>query len=169
MAAATENDAAPGKAQTKVERASDRELVVTRLFNGPVHLVFQAWSTPDLFARWWTPKSFGLTVLSREMDIRTGGSYRLVMKHPAAPGPMAFHGRYLEVVPNQRIVWTNEEGGENGAVTTVTFEDKGGQTLVVLRDLYPSKQALDEALASGATSGFGEQFNQLDALLPALA
>ena len=150
---------------TIVERTGERELTVTRTFNGPLHLVFQAWSTPELFARWWVPQSFGLTVLSRDMDIRTGGTYRLVMKHPSAPQPMAFFGRYLEVVPNSRMVWTNEEGGEQGAVTTVTFEDKGGKTLVVLRDLYPSKQALDDAIASQATSGFGEQFAQLDALL----
>ena len=165
MAAGNENNAAAGKNPTKVERTSDRELTVTRTFNGPVHLVFRAWTSPDLFARWWVPQSFGLTVLSREMDIRTGGTYRLVMQHPRAPGPMAFYGRYLEVVPNARMVWTNDESGDKGAVTTVTFEARGDKTLVVLRDLYPSKDALDEAMASGATSGFGEQFHQLDALL----
>ena len=81
---------------------------------------------------------------------------------------MAFFGKYIEVVPNQRIVWTNEEGDDEGAVTTVTFEDKDGATLVVVHELYPSKEALDEALASGATSGWGEQFEQLDALLKEL-
>ena len=79
---------------------------------------------------------------------------------------MAFFGRYTEVTPNSRIVWTNEEGGEDGAVTTVTFEEReGGKTLVVMSDLHPSKEALDEAIASGSTSGFGEQFQQLDELL----
>jgi uncharacterized protein YndB with AHSA1/START domain len=156
------------KNQTTVERKSERELVVTRIFNGPARIVFEAWSKPELFQRWWVLESFGLTLLSREMDIRTGGTYRLVFRHPAAEQPMTFFGRYLEVTPPTRMVWTNEEGGEEGAVTTVTFEERGGQTLVVLRDLYPSKEALDAAIASQATSGFGEQFTQLDELLIAL-
>ena len=105
---------------TTVERTSDLELTVTRTFNGPVRLVYRAWSDPELFRKWWTPKSFSLTIVSREMDIRTGGSYRLLIKHPSMPEPMTFYGRYLEVIPNARIVWTNEENGESGAVTTVT-------------------------------------------------
>lgn len=150
---------------TTAERVSDREFVITRAVNGPAHIVFKAWSEPDLFRRWWTPKSFGMTILSCEMDVRTGGSYRLVISHPSMEQPMAFFGRYIEVVPNARIVWTNEEGDGEGAVTTVTFEERDGRTLVVWRDLYPSKEALDEAMISGATSGFGEQFEQLEALL----
>jgi uncharacterized protein YndB with AHSA1/START domain len=153
------------KNNTTVERKSERELVVTRTFNGPARLVFEAWSKPDLFKRWWVPKSSGMTMLSCEMDIRTGGTYRLVFKHPSLEKPMAFFGRYIEVIPNSRIVWTNDEGGEGGAVTTVTFEEKGSQTLVVLHDRYSSKEALDEAIASGSTSGFDEQFGQLDELL----
>jgi uncharacterized protein YndB with AHSA1/START domain len=151
--------------RTRVERKSERELVVTRIVKGPARLVFEAWATPELFQRWWVPKSSNVTMLSCEMDIRTGGSYRLVFQHPASGQPMAFFGRYLEVTPPSRLVWTNDESGEGGAVTTVTFEDRGGETVVVLSDLYPSKQALDEAIASGSTSGFGEQFEQLDALL----
>lgn len=153
------------KANTIVERKSDREFVVTRTVNGPARLVFKAWSRPDLFRQWWTPKSFGMTIISCEMDVRTGGSYRLVISHPAMEQPMAFFGRYIEVVPNARIVWTNEEGDDEGAVTTVTFEDQGDKTLVVWHDLYPSKEALDEAMVSGATSGFREQFDQLEAIL----
>ncbi len=153
---------------TAVERTSERELVVTRSFNGPARLVFKAWVTPELFIRWWVPKSAGMTVLSCEMDIRTGGSYKLVFSHPVSKEPMAFFGRYTEVTPPARMVWTNEEGGEIGAVTTVTFEERGAQTLVVLRDLYPSKEALDDAIASESTGGFGEQFTQLDALLVTL-
>ena len=120
---------------------------------------------PELFKRWWTPKSSGVTMLSCEMDVRVGGTYRLVFRHPSSGQPMAFFGRYTEVTPNSRIVWTNDEGGEGGAVTTVTFEEQGGKTLVVMSDLHPSKEALDEAIASGSTSGFGEQFQQLDELL----
>lgn len=150
---------------TTAERISDREFVITRTVNGPAHIVFKAWSDPELFRRWWTPKSFGMTILSCEMDVRTGGGYRLMISHPSMEQPMAFFGKYIEVVPNACIVWTNEEGDGDGAVTTVTFEERDGRTLVVWRDLYPSKAALDEAMVSGATSGFGEQFEQLEALL----
>jgi len=152
---------------TTAERKSDRELVVTRTFDGPARLVFEAWTTPELLKRWWVPKSCGASFLSCELDARTGGSYRFEFGHPASDQPMAFFGRYLEVTPPSRLVWTNEEGGEDGAITTVTFEERGDQTLVVMHDLYPSKEALDEAIASGSTSGFTESFEQLDALLAA--
>jgi uncharacterized protein YndB with AHSA1/START domain len=155
------------KYATTVERKSERELVVTRTFNGPAHLVFDAWTKPELLQRWWVPKSFGISFLSCEADARTGGSYRFVFRHPSSEQPMSFFGRYLEVTPPSRLVWTNDEGDEAGAVTTVTFEARGGETLVVLHDLYPSKQALDDAIASGSTSGTGEQFEQLDRLLVA--
>jgi uncharacterized protein YndB with AHSA1/START domain len=148
-----------------MNRTSDRELVVTRTFNAPRHLVFKAWSDAELFRRWWVPKSAPIAMLSCDMDVRTGGTYRLVFTHPAAPEPMAFFGRYLDVVAPSRIVWTNEEAGEAGQVTTVTFEEQGGRTLVVMHDLYPSKEALDEAIASGSTNWNDETFEQLDALL----
>ena len=153
--------------RTVVERASERELVVTRTFKAPARIVFEAWTTPELLKRWWAPKSFGVSFVSCEADYRTGGTYRFVMGHPASEQPMAFFGKFLEVTPPSRLVWTNEEGGEDGPVTTVTFEESDGETRVVLRDLYPSKEALDAAIASGSTSGFPEQFQQLDALLAA--
>ena len=154
---------------TTAGRKSDREMVVMRTFNAPARIVFKAWTTAELFKQWWVPKSYGLTLLSCEMDARVGGGYKLVFRNPGSGEPMPFFGRYLEVVSNARLVWSNEEGGENGAVTTVTFEEKGGATLVVMRDLYPSKEALDEAIASGATAGgFDEQFAQLDEVLLAL-
>jgi uncharacterized protein YndB with AHSA1/START domain len=165
MDAKRESEPAPMKSRT-VERKSERELVVTRTFNGPARIVFEAWTKPELFKRWWVPKSFGLSLLSCEMDVRVGGTYRLVFSHPASPEPMAFFGRYSEVTPHSRLVWTNDEGGEDGAVTTVTFEERGAETLVVMRDLYPSKEALDGAIASGSTGGgFSEMFEQLDELL----
>lgn len=159
--------AEPSKKRTTAERKSDRELVVTRVVNGPARLVFKAWARPELFQKWWAPKSFGMTILSYEADVRTGGAYRLVIEHPASGEPMAFHGKYIDVTPNARIVWTNEEAGEDGPVTTVTFEERDGATLVTIHELYPSKEALDEALASGSTSGWGEQFEQLEALVAA--
>ena len=155
----------PTKYDTTVERKSERELVVTRTFNGPAHVVFSAWTKPELLKRWWLPKSCGASFLSCEADVRTGGTYRFVFSHPSSEQPMSFFGRYVEVIPHSRLVWTNDEGGEGGAVTTVTFEERGGETLVVMRDLYPSKEALDDAIASGSTSGSGEQFEQLDQLL----
>jgi len=164
MTATTPADPATAN-PTTAERASPRELVVTRRFNAPARLVFKAWTTPALLMQWWTPKSFGITFLSCDVDARFGGGYRFVFAHPAAGEPMAFFGKYLEVVPDARLVWTNEEGGDGGQITTVTFEEQGGETLVVMRDLYPSEQALDEAMVSGSTSGFGESFGQLDEIL----
>jgi uncharacterized protein YndB with AHSA1/START domain len=153
------------KNETTVERKSERELVITRTFNGPARLVFEAWTKPELLLRWWAPKMFGVSFLSCEIDPRTGGAYRFEFSHPASEQPMAFFGKYLEVTPPSRLVWTNEEGGEGGPVTTVTFEERGDATLVVVHDLYPSKEALDEAIASGSTGGFSETFKQLDELL----
>ena len=168
MGATGPGDPASAKNQTAVERTSERELVVTRTFNAPVHIVFEAWSKAELLQRWWAPKSFGIAFVSCEADVLTGGGYRMVFSHPSSEQPMAFFGRYLEVTPNSRIVWTNDEAGEGGAVTTVTFEERNGETLVVMRDLYPSKQALDDAIASGSTSGVGETFAQLAELLVTL-
>lgn len=149
--------------RTVVERKSDRELVVTRTFNAPAHIVFEAWSNPELFKLWWVPKSVGMSLLSCEMDVRIGGTYRFVFRHPSFDQPMAFFGTYREVTPNKRIVWTNEESDE-GAVTTVTFEEKAGKTLVTFHELYPTTAALEEALA-GSAEGLPEQFAQLDELL----
>ena len=160
-------DAKRATDSTTTERSSDRELVVTRTFNGPARLVFRAWTTPELMMRWWAPKSFGITFVSCEADVRTGGTYRFVFGHPASDQPMAFFGRYLEVTPPTRIVWTNEEG-EEGSVTTVTLTEKNGGTLLVLSDLYPSKEALDAAIESGSQGAYPEQFEALDTLLSAL-
>ena len=168
MDARRESDPAPVKNSTTVERKSERELVVTRTFNGPARIVFEAWTKPELLMRWWAPKSFGVSLVSCEADVRVGGRYRFVFAHPASKQPMEFFGRYIDVTPHSRLVWTNDEGDEGGAVTTVTFEERGGETLVVMHDLYPSKKALDDAIASGSTSGTGEQFEQLDQLLVAL-
>lgn len=168
MDANASRDPAAGKNRTTVERKSGRELVVTRTFDAPARIVFAAWTTPDLLMRWWAPKSFGVSFVSCDADVRAGGTYRFVFSHPSSEQPMAFFGRYLEVTPPSRLVWTNDEGGEAGAVTTVTFEESAGKTVVVMHDLYPTKEALDEAIASGSTSGFGETFEQLDELFVTL-
>jgi uncharacterized protein YndB with AHSA1/START domain len=168
MDAKRESKPTPMRNRTTVERTSARELVVTRIFNGPARIVFDAWTRPELLKRWWAPKSFGVSFISCEADVRAGGTYRFVFGHPASEQPMEFFGRYIEVTPHSRLVWTNDEGGEGGAVTTVTFEERGAETLVVMHDLYPSKEALDSAIASGSTSGFSETFDQLDEVLVTL-
>src|SRR5215813_14168571 len=162
-----ESEPTPVKNRTMVERKSERELVVTRTVNAPARIVFEAWTKPELFKRWWVPKSFGMSLLSCEADVRVGGRYRLVFAHGAST-PMEFFGSYLEVTPHSRLVWTNEEGEDGGPVTTVTFEEKEGKTLLVLHELYPSKEALDAAMAPWEKGGMDESFEQLDELLAAL-
>jgi uncharacterized protein YndB with AHSA1/START domain len=151
---------------TSVQRRGDRELVITRLFDAPRGLVYRAWSQPELFKRWWMPKSVsGVSLVSCDMDVRTGGKYRLAFSAAGAE-TMEFFGRYLEVVPDARIVWTNDEG-EAGAITTVTFEDQGAKTLVTFHEAYPSKEALEEAL-QGSAAGLPEQLDQLADLLSSM-
>ncbi len=153
--------------RTTVQKTSEREVVVTRTFDAPARLVFEAWSKPELFRKWWVPRSMGMTLRSCEMDVRTGGKYRLVFGDDPA-NPMAFFGHYLEVVPDKRIVWTNEESGDAASVTTVTFEERDGKTLLVMSELYPTKEALDEA-GTGAQDALHETFAQLDEMLSELS
>jgi len=153
------------KNRTTVERKSERELVVTRTFNAPARVVFEAWTQPELLKRGWAPKSTGMTLLSCEADVRVGGRYRFEFGHGDSQS-MVFFGRYVDVTPHSRLVWTNEES-DDGAVTTVTFEEQGGKTLLVLHERYPSKEALDGAIA-GMEGGMPEQFGQLDELLVTL-
>lgn len=160
------NSASGVQNRTSVERRGDLELVVTRIFDAPPATVFEAWSRPELFRRWWMPKSVsGVSLISCDMDVRTGGKYRLEFS-AGGSNTMAFYGKYLDVVPNERIVWTNDEG-EEGAVTTVTFGDRGGRTLLTFHEVYPSKEALEEAL-QGSAAGLPEQLDQLGELLPRL-
>lgn len=160
------NNATHARNSTSVKRKGDRELVVTRMFDAPPSTVFKAWSQADLFRRWWVPKSApGISLVSCDMDVRTGGKYRLEFG-AGGSDTMAFYGKYLEVVPDERIVWTNDEG-EEGAITTVTFEDQNGKTLLTFHEAYPSKEALEEAL-QGSAAGLPEQLEQLDALLSSI-
>ena len=153
--------------RTTVQKKSEREVVVTRTFDAPARLVFEAFSKPELFKKWWVPRSMGMTLRSCELDVRTGGRYRLVFGDDPA-NPIAFFGKYLEVVPNKRIVWTNEESGDAASVTTVTFDERDGKTLLVLSELYPTKEALDAA-GTGAQEALNETFGQLDELLAELS
>jgi uncharacterized protein YndB with AHSA1/START domain len=153
--------------RTTVQKKSEREVIVTRTFDAPARLVFEAWSRPELFKKWWVPRSMGMTLRSCELDVRTGGKYRMVFGDDPASS-MAFFGKYLEVVPNKRIVWTNEESGDAGSVTTVTFEERDGKTLLVLSELYHTKEALDAA-GTGAQEAMHETLGQLDELLAELS
>ncbi|AJP72487.1 SRPBCC family protein [Sphingomonas hengshuiensis] len=151
--------------RTSVERRGTRELVVTRVFDAPPALVYRAWSESDLFRRWWMPRSaVGVSLVACDLDMRTGGKYRLEFS-AGGPDTMAFYGKYLEVVPNERIVWTNDEG-EEGAVTTVTFAEQDGKTLLTFHEAYPTAEALEEAL-QGSAAALPEQLEQLDELLSA--
>jgi uncharacterized protein YndB with AHSA1/START domain len=165
MDALRESEPAQMKNRTTVERTSEREFVVRRTFNAPARLVFEAWTKPELLKLWWAPKSLGMSLLSCEADVRVGGTYRFVFGQGASE-TMAFFGRYLEVTPHSRLVWTNEEG-DGEAITTVTFDEKGGKTLLVLHELHPSKEAVDDAIGFG--EGLRETFEQLDELLVTLA
>jgi uncharacterized protein YndB with AHSA1/START domain len=165
MDARPEREPSPMKNRTTVQRKSEREHVVTRTFNAPARIVFEAWTKPELLKRWWAPKSTGLSLLSCEADVRVGGRYRFQFGHGDSK-PMAFFGRYIEVTPHSRLVWTNDET-DDGAVTTVTFEEKAGKTLLVMHELYPSKEALDAVIA-GMEGGMSETFEQLDELLVSL-
>ncbi|MFZ5891178.1 MAG: SRPBCC family protein [Myxococcota bacterium] len=167
MDARSDSQTSQTKNPTTTERKSERELVVTRIINGPPRLVFEAWTKLELLKQWWVPKSFGVSLISCEADVRVGGKYRFVFRHGDSK-PMEFFGKYLEVIPHSRLVWTNEEGDEGGAITTVTFEAKGDKTLLVMHELYPSKEALDAAMASGEKGGMDETFDQLDELLISL-
>jgi len=164
MDATREGEPTPMKNRTTVERKTERELVTSRTFDGPARIVFETWTKPELFKRWWVPKSMGMSLLSCDMDVRVGGKYRLVFAHEASE--FTFFGSYLEVTPHSRLAWTNEES-DDGPVTTVTFEEEGGKTLLVMHELYPSKEALDAA-GTGAADAMVETFDQLDELLVTL-
>jgi uncharacterized protein YndB with AHSA1/START domain len=166
MDARKDSEPTPTKNRATVERKSERELVVTRTVNAPPRIVFEAWTKPELFKRWWVPKSFAASLISCDLDVRVGGKNRLVFRHEGST--MEFFGTYLEVTPHSRLAWTNEEGDGGGPVTTVTFEEKGGKTLLVVHDLYPSKEALDAAITSGSTGALPETLEQLDELLVTL-
>jgi uncharacterized protein YndB with AHSA1/START domain len=163
----SENVSKPG---TQVERASERELILRRVFRARPRTVFDAMTRPELVKRWWAPRSLGVVLFAYEAEIRVGGSYRYTFGHPGQP-PMAFSGVYKEVVPGARLVYTQifepmRDAGEG--LITATFEAHEGGTLLVQRELYPSKDVLDGAIASGMERGMRETLEQLAALLPEL-
>lgn len=151
---------APASGGTRIERVSDVELVVTHSIHAPARLVWEAWTEPDLFRKWWVPKSFGLELASCEMDVRVGGRYRLSFLHEGSS--MEFFGAYVEVTPHSRLAWTNEEGDAGTTITTVTFEDSEGKTRLRVSNRYPSKEALE---SDGSTDALPESLGQLEELL----
>ena len=159
--------------ETTMERTSGRELVIKRAFNGPARIVFDAWTRPELVRRWWAPQSRGVSLVSCEADVRAGGWYRYVMRHDAH-GEMAFSGKYREVTPVSRLVYTEvfeptaSGSDEEGAIVTVTFDDRDGKTHVVSHSLFPSADVLDAVIATGMEGGMRESMDQLDALVASL-
>ena len=149
----------PTKPTTTVQQTSDRELVVTRTIDAPLRRVFDAWTTAEMFRQWWVPKSYGLNLLACDLDVRVGGRYRLAFSHEGST--LEFFGTYLEVTPDSRLVWTNEEGEEGETITTVTFREVDGTTVLTVSDLYPSTEALE----SGSTGALPETLDQLEAFL----
>jgi uncharacterized protein YndB with AHSA1/START domain len=163
MATDSDTTGTPTRSPT-TERTSTLEFVVRHTIDAPAERVFAAWTERDQFVQWWVPKSCGFTLLACEMDVRVGGTYRLVF--PQGDATVAFFGTYREVISPTRLVWTNEESGESEVVvTTVTLEETDGQTTLTVHDLYPSSEALDTAIAYGATAGMPESLTQLDAFL----
>jgi uncharacterized protein YndB with AHSA1/START domain len=158
------------KNETMVERTSDRELTVTRTFDPPARIVFEAWTKPELLKRWWAPKSFGVSLFECEQDLGVGGAYRFAFGRDPKK-PEVFSGRYVEVDPPSRLVLTQlyERMPDVGdVVVTVTFEENGGTTRLTLHQLFPSKEALEGALASGMERGMRVTLDQLDALVASM-
>src|SRR2546423_4444268 len=120
MDATREGEPTAMKNGTTVERKSERELVVTRTINGPARIVFEAFAKPELFRQWWVPKSFGLSLLSCEADVRAGGRYRLVFD--AKPQPMEFYGRDNGSTTHPRLLGAEEERGDEGGAAAVDLE-----------------------------------------------
>jgi uncharacterized protein YndB with AHSA1/START domain len=168
--------AAMARSRTKFERVSDTEIVMERTFNGPRHIVFDAWTKPELVSRWWAPTSFGTAMDSCEAEVRVGGSYRYVVRHRTG-GKFAFSGAYTEVTPHSRLVYTSffepEAAGTmpgiDAVIVTVTFEEREGRTHLVSHERYPSKEVLDMAVGSGMERGVHITMDQLDALVASLA
>ena len=160
--------------QTTMELKGDREIVIERTFNGPAHIVFDAWTRPELVARWWAPEGRA-TMVSCEADVRVGGRYRYHLRH--AHGDFAFAGEYLEVTPPSRVVYTEiyeptasgTKPGDVAITVTVTFSERGGQTHVVSHSQCPTPQVRDAIIASGMEAGMRETMDQLETLVESLA
>jgi uncharacterized protein YndB with AHSA1/START domain len=163
-------DKSARKNETIVERTSDRELVVTRTFDAPARIVFDAWTTPEHLKRWWAPKSFGVSLFECEQDVRVGGAYRFAFGRDPNH-PEVFSGRYVEVDPPSRLVLTQlyermSDAGE--VVVTATFDESQGGTRLTLHQLFPSREALEGALASGMERGMRVTLDQLDDLVASM-
>ena len=145
---------------------SDEQILITREFDAPRHLVYKAWTTPELVKRWWSGHRGEMKVA--EIDLRVGGRWRYVM---VANGgfEVAFHGEYREIVPNQRIVNTEVyelpgAADAEGALNTVTFTEVDGRTTLTLLVEVPTRELRDEILSSGMEVGMQEQMELLEQL-----
>jgi uncharacterized protein YndB with AHSA1/START domain len=156
---------------TTLERTSDREIVITRSFRAPPRIVFEAFTKSEHVRKWWAPRSRGVELVACDADVSVGGAYRYVMRVRDL-GDMAFSGRYVELTPPSRLVYTQvfepmKDAGE--AVVTVTFDaEPGERTKMTSRERYPSKDALEAAIQSGMEGGMRESMDQLDVLVAAI-
>jgi uncharacterized protein YndB with AHSA1/START domain len=155
----------------KVTLPSDRQILITREFDAPRHLVYRAWTTPELVERWWAGQQGKLRIV--EIDLRVGGRWRYVMDHDEGP-EVAFHGVFRELVPNERIVNTEvyempgsgigPEDEDGAALNIVTFVDIDGRTRLELLIETDSKEVRDLILESGMEVGMQQQMDLLDEL-----
>lgn len=147
---------------------SDTEILIIREFDAPRHLVYRTWTTPELIKRWWSGERGEVT--SAEVDLRVGGTWRYVM---VAHGSfeVAFHGEYLEIIPDERIVSTDVFEGMPGAgaVTTATFTEKDGRTTLSLLVRHQSKEHRDGHIESGMEGGMQESLAKLEQVARSLA
>jgi uncharacterized protein YndB with AHSA1/START domain len=145
----------------KVTLPADDQILITREFDAPRHLVYRAWTTPDLVRRWWSGERGEVT--SAEIDLRVGGTWRYVM---VAHGgfEVAFHGEYREIVPDERIVCTEVyEGMPDGeALTTATFAEADGRTTLTMLVEHTSKEDRDAHIDSGMEGGMQEAMDRLE-------
>ena len=145
-----------------VTTPSDREIRMTRLFDAPRHLVFEAMSKPEHIKRWWGNLGDGYSVPVCEVDLRPGGRWRFVNRHPK--GDAAFHGVYREVAPPDRMVFTEiyEPFPDAESVVTAVFTEENGKTRLTATVLYPSQDVRDMVLKSGMTRGAAISYDRLE-------
>jgi len=153
----------------KVSTPSDREIRLTRLFNAPRHLVFEAMSRPEHIKEWWGRLGDGYSVPVCEVDFRPGGAWRFVNRHPH--GEAAFHGVYREIVAPERVVFTEifEDLPDGESVVTSVLTEEGGKTRLTATVVYPSVDVRDAVIASGMAKGAGISYDRLEDVLADLS
>jgi uncharacterized protein YndB with AHSA1/START domain len=159
----------PNRDTFEVTTPSDREIRLTRLFNAPRHLVFEAMTKPEHVRNWWGRLGEGYSVPVCEIDLRPGGAWRFVNRHPR--GEAAFHGEYREIVPPERLVFTEifELYPDTVSVVTSVFSEERGKTRLTATCLYPSKEVRDMVIGSGMSDGAARSYDRLEEVASSLS